>query len=172
MFFLDGKPLPLDTPFTDAEGVQYPANFLRLSTLEEKLAIGITEEADVTPPDQRFYWDHGIPKDHEQLIQQWTDQTRTFTGTLLAPTDWLYIRQLDCGVEVPANIQQWRDAVRLACQEKISALSETEDTAALAAYVTSNEYSSWPLPFLIDDVESAETDIETPDVVQEEAAAE
>ena len=37
MFLLDGKPLALDTPFTDpATGVQYPANWLRLATPEER----------------------------------------------------------------------------------------------------------------------------------------
>jgi hypothetical protein len=49
MFIFDGKPLSPDVAFTDpATGVQYPANWLRLSTLEEKEAIGITEQAD--PP--------------------------------------------------------------------------------------------------------------------------
>jgi hypothetical protein len=44
MFILNGKPLSPDVAFTDpATGVQYPANWLRLSTLEEKEAIGITE---------------------------------------------------------------------------------------------------------------------------------
>ena len=41
MFLLNGEPLAIDTPFT-ADDIQYPANWLRLSTLEEKEAIGIT----------------------------------------------------------------------------------------------------------------------------------
>jgi hypothetical protein len=45
MFILNGKPLSPDVAFTDpATGVQYPANWLRLSTLEEKEAIGITTD--------------------------------------------------------------------------------------------------------------------------------
>ena len=44
-FKLDGKRLPLDKPFT-SRGYKYPANWLRLTTLEEKKAIGITEEQD------------------------------------------------------------------------------------------------------------------------------
>ena len=42
MFILDGKPLSPDRPFSH-DGINYPANWLRLSTLEEKEAIGITE---------------------------------------------------------------------------------------------------------------------------------
>jgi hypothetical protein len=59
MFILDGKPLSPDVAFTH-EGIQYPANFLRLSTLEEKEAIGITEVPDPPTWDQRFYWGYTL----------------------------------------------------------------------------------------------------------------
>ncbi len=49
MFMLNDQPLPLDTPFKDAEGNSYPANWLRLTSLEEKQAIGITEIPDPEP---------------------------------------------------------------------------------------------------------------------------
>ena len=57
MFLLNGQPLPLDTPFRDADGNSYPANWLRLTTIHEKNAIGITEVPDPVPepvviPDQ------------------------------------------------------------------------------------------------------------------------
>jgi len=45
VFKLDGKILPIDVPFT-SNGVKYPANWLRLTTLEEKKAIGIKEEVN------------------------------------------------------------------------------------------------------------------------------
>ena len=43
---LDGKTLPVDVPFETSDGTKYPANWLRLTTLEEKLAIGIQEVPD------------------------------------------------------------------------------------------------------------------------------
>lgn len=49
MFLLNNVPLPLDTPFKDAAGNSYPANWLRLTTLEEKQAIGIVEVPDPEP---------------------------------------------------------------------------------------------------------------------------
>lgn len=49
MFLLNNVPLPLDTPFRDAAGTSYPANWLRLTTLDEKHAIGITEVPDPEP---------------------------------------------------------------------------------------------------------------------------
>jgi hypothetical protein len=49
MFLLNGTPLQLDTPFKDAAGNSYPANWLRLTTIHEKNAIGIIEVPDPEP---------------------------------------------------------------------------------------------------------------------------
>jgi hypothetical protein len=148
MFILDGKPLAPDVAFTHA-GIQYPANWLRLSTLEEKEAIGITEVPDPPTWDQRFYWgyeEHGdlIPKDHGQLVEQWTSQTRTTAGTLLVPTDWQVIRQADNGVEMSASVKELREDIRLAAGAKNAAITATADTAELAAYITGTDYPTWP----------------------------
>jgi hypothetical protein len=62
MFLLNGKPLAVDMPFT-IDGTSYPANWLRLTTLAEKQAVGITEVADVTTTyDDRFFWSADNPK--------------------------------------------------------------------------------------------------------------
>ena len=60
-FKLEGKPLAVDVAFTHND-IQYPANWLRLSTAEEKTAIGITEVADAPTYDSRFYLGDGTAK--------------------------------------------------------------------------------------------------------------
>ena len=60
MFKLDGKILRIDRAFTTSDGTQYPSNWLRLSSAEEKTAIGITEEADPVRADDRYYWDGDV----------------------------------------------------------------------------------------------------------------
>jgi hypothetical protein len=62
MFLLDGNPLSPDRAFTTADGTQYPANWLRRASPEERAAIGITEAPEPEPYDQRFYWGPGNPK--------------------------------------------------------------------------------------------------------------
>jgi hypothetical protein len=73
MFLLNGNPLPLDTPFT-VNGTSYPANWLRLTSIEEKNAIGITEVADpIVAYDDRFFWGVDNPKllnDREESDEQ------------------------------------------------------------------------------------------------------
>jgi len=62
MFLLNGNPLPLDTPF-QIDGTSYPANWLRLTSIAEKNAVGITEVADTQVTyDDRFYWGVDNPK--------------------------------------------------------------------------------------------------------------
>jgi len=60
-FKLNGKPLATDVAFSHND-INYPANWLRLSTAEEKAAIGITEVTDPTRYDSRFYLDDGTAK--------------------------------------------------------------------------------------------------------------
>jgi hypothetical protein len=75
-FLINGKPLAVDTPFTDAEGNQYPANWLRLASLKEKTAIGIAEVADVDMNfDNRFYWAKDLPKALEDKLEVKEDGT-------------------------------------------------------------------------------------------------
>ena len=61
MYKLNGKLLTLDRPFT-VDGTQYPSNWLRMASEEDKAALGITWEADPVPVDYRFYWSEGNPK--------------------------------------------------------------------------------------------------------------
>jgi len=149
MFLLDGKPLSPDSPFTTADGTQYPANWLRLASPEEREAIGITEVPDPPIYDQRFYFGydaegHLIPRDHGQLVEQWVAQTRTTAGTLLTPTDWIIIREADNGKPADPLLKTWREDIRLAAGTKITAIRATLDTPALAAYITGAEYPVWP----------------------------
>ena len=60
-FKLNGNPLALDVAFSH-NNINYPANWLRLSTAEEKTAIGITEVTDAPTYDSRFYWGDGTAK--------------------------------------------------------------------------------------------------------------
>jgi hypothetical protein len=100
-----------------------------------------------SPYDQRFYWNPELPKDHTQLVEQWVQQTRTTANTLLAPTDWQVVREADNGKLMSAETKADRQRIREAAGSKITAINATTTTAELAAYITSNDYSTWnPVP--------------------------
>jgi len=144
MFLLNGKPLALDVPFVTPDGTQYPANWLRLASPEDRKAISITEVPDPPYYDQRFYWGPGLPKDHDQLVVQWVDQTRYTANTLLSPTDWMIVRSVDNGKAADPAVKTWRENIRTSSGIKISAIKATKTTEDLASFVTSPDYSSWP----------------------------
>jgi len=77
MFLLNGNRLAEGTSFYDANGTQYPPQWLNTSTEEEKAAIGITWVADPIRADDRFYWDGDInnPKALEDKLETKEDGT-------------------------------------------------------------------------------------------------
>ena len=90
MYKLNGKPLTLDRPFT-VDGVQYPSNWLRMASEEDKAALGITWEADPAPVDYRFYWSEGNPKALEDKEESDEDGNP------------LYVQEYDAATESMVN---------------------------------------------------------------------
>lgn len=93
MYKLNGKTLRIGRAFTHAE-VQYPSNWLQLSTEEDRNALGITWEDDPVRADDRFYWDGDInnPKALDDVnevdedgnpiyVQEWNPDTEQMEDT-------------------------------------------------------------------------------------------
>lgn len=140
MFLLNGNPLQLDVPFTHDE-IQYPANWLRLSTPEEKAALGITEVAEPERYDDRFYWGVGNPKDLDGLKAQWIAQVNLTAYSFLVQTDWMVVRKAETAVDVPAETLTYRAAVRAAAVTIKAAITAATDVPALVTAVTN---MVWP----------------------------
>jgi hypothetical protein len=111
MFLLNGNRLSEGRSFTDANGNQYPANWLNFSTEEEKNAIGITWVDDPVSIDLRFYWDANLPKDLNVLKPQFISQIKELAGTILAQSDWYVIRKIERNAEIPLAISEKRNAI-------------------------------------------------------------
>jgi hypothetical protein len=148
MFILNEKPLALDRAFTTPDGTQYPANWLRLATPEQREAIGITEAPDAPFYDQRYFWGYDvdgnlIPKQLEDEVitpeegEPYTQtglktlhiqETKQTANTLLAPTDWYVVRKLERNIDIPVGIVSYRAAV-IAVSEERELLIESVSTA-------------------------------------------
>ena len=135
MLKLDGKPLPYDRAFTLSDGRQFPASWLRRSTLSEKNAIGITEVADPPWYDQRFYWGVDKPKDLVALKKNWIDLQKATAGSLLAKTDWMIIRYSEATTAVPSSTTTYRTAVRTQCKKREDQINACDTTDKLAALI-------------------------------------
>ena len=151
-FLLDGKPLSVDVPFTYGD-VHYPANWLRLSTAQEKKDLGITEVADAPVYDGRFYNSDGTAKaldDTKETIDgvEYTTQgvksvlkaqEKANAGSLLAKYDWYVVRKAEKSTAIPSAISTYRDGVRTACDTREKEIDACSDTAALVTLYSSTE---------------------------------
>jgi hypothetical protein len=141
MFKHNDTTIPLDTPFT-IDGTSYPANWLRLTSLAEKEAIGITEIADETTSyDDRFYWGVDNPKDLTDLKKNWTAQVKDTANKLLAQTDWMVIRKAERNVDIPTATVTYRAGVLTECSRLVTAIAGASDVPAFIAVVTTQ---NWP----------------------------
>lgn len=144
MLQLDGKTLKYDRPFVTSDGSQFPANFLALTSLEEKQAIGIVEVADPVEEgfDQQFYFAADRPK---QLNDETDEEGNATTGlktlwkakqdeiakTLLAPSDWRVTKAAELGTTVASKWLTYRGAVRSACNTRQSEITAVTTVEAL-----------------------------------------
>ena len=160
-FLLNGNPLAVDVPFTVGD-INYPANWLRLSTAQEKKDLGITEVADAPTYDSRFYWNDGtaralddvneVDKNNDPILDENGNQVVTLgvksvlkaqekvtAGSLLAKYDWYVIRKYEASKAIPTAIKTYRTAVRTACLTRETEIDNCADTAALVTLYGSTE---------------------------------
>ena len=154
-FLLDGKTIQQGVAFTDADGNQYPANWLNLSSAEEKEAIGLTEVADPEIFDNRFYWDANLPKaidDKEEedeegnksvtkgLKTNFVAQIKDTTNKLLAFTDWYVIRKAERNIDIPTDIADKRSAIITESNRLEIAIKEAKNVEALIEVLNTQNF--------------------------------
>ena len=139
MFLLNNQPLQIDTAFSH-NGVNYPQNWLRLATPQERAAIGITEAPEPAWYDDRFYWGVDNPKDLDGLKTYWTEQVRATSSSLLAATDWMVIRKVERNIDIPAYTVTFRAAVLAECDRLVTAIAAAADVEALITVVTNQSW--------------------------------
>ena len=145
MFTVSGKTIKYDVAWTHPDtGVQYPANWLRLTSLAEKQAVGLVE---VTAPaaevyDQRFYWNSSTPKQLDDVTDDdgntttglktlWKNTQNEIAASLLAPSDWRIIKAKETGTNIPSVWKTYRAAIRTACNTRQTEIDACADVAAL-----------------------------------------
>ena len=155
----DGTGLPVGVPFSIGTGedkINYPANWLRLSTAEERTALGITEVADPKNYDSRFYMTDGTEKALDDADAKDKDGNlvkdengnqvvilgvksilknteKQIAGSLLGEHDWYVTRKSEKGTAIPSAITTYRDAVRTACDTRET---EIDNCANITELVT------------------------------------
>lgn len=135
--------------WVDDNKVRHPSNW-HIWSKEEKAKYNIKEVIEDSPPDSRLYfWSMSGGKieswakpldDSEGVVGLKTtlkNEVKDQQGSLLSQTDWAYIRHYDAGIDVPAKIETWRNAIRTKATEMEDAIDKASDIDGIAALLAS-----------------------------------
>jgi hypothetical protein len=129
----------------EIDGIQYPANWLNLSTPEEKLAIGLEEViATNQPANQTYYWVSetlngasltytNTPKDLDPCKANAVSQTNATAYSMLLPTDWMVVKAFETSTTIPEAWNTWRQTIRTQAQTYITSVNACTTIEQLAA---------------------------------------
>lgn len=145
--------------------IQYPENWITLSSTEERQALGIQEFTEQPRPDDSFYFVtdngdgtysttakdlkdgdeyvdlRGVTRRVQGLKSNWSAQIKDTTNKLLAATDWMVIRKAERDVAIPVDTVAYRAAVLTECDRLLAALVSAEDVPSFINVVTTQ---NWP----------------------------
>lgn len=136
----------------ELNAVQYPSNWLNLSSPADKAAIGLEEVvATNSPLSDKFYWVSSslngadltytnTPKDLFTCQSNEVNATNATAYSILLPSDWMVVKASETGTPMAAEWSTWRASVRTTAANHIAAISACTTIEQLAALPN----AEWP----------------------------
>jgi hypothetical protein len=112
------------------DGVEYPGNYIQLASQDDLNALGICNVVYGAMPNDTYYWVTqeapsynaqnntvdinftGTPKDLVTVQSTSVNTVNNQAYTILLPSDWMVVRQVEDGTQVPADWNTWRQTIR------------------------------------------------------------
>jgi len=133
MFMLDDKVIPLGSAWRHpVTGIKYPANWLDLSSEEERSAIGIIETPDPVPPAPSL----------EDSKAQAVSRIKAEASEILRPDDWRMQREMERALRKAGLLEG--EALALADEREAIRQASDEAEAAVAAAESASEIKALP----------------------------
>jgi hypothetical protein len=165
---LGDRTLPLNRAW-EHNDIQYPANWLKLSTAQDRATLGIVWENDNAQTwNQKFYWGYDsdgnlMPKTYTDLKTLWIAKTKETAYNKLQPSDYLWPKLQDENSSFAAAKtayaaspwSTWRSTIRTECAAMVTAIEATADVGdtaphadfgrvqALQQYIEGDSYNVW-----------------------------
>ena len=148
----DGQYIQEGQAFTVGD-VQYPANWLNLSTPEDKAAIGLEEViATNSPASDVYYWVSSTlykatltytntPKDLTSVKFNALSQVNNTAYTILQPSDWMVVKATETSTPINPDWNTYRASVRATADQTRTAVTAAQDVDAVATIMGS---IAWP----------------------------
>ena len=131
----------------------YPANWLNLSTPEQKAELGLEEVvATNSPANQTYYWVSetlngpsltytNTPKDLTGVKTNAINQVNSTAYSILLPTDWMVVKAVETSTKVAPAWDSWRQSIRTTATATVSAIEGATDVDQVANIMGS---INWP----------------------------
>ena len=138
----DGQYIQEGTAF-EIGGVSYPANWLNLSTPEEKAQIGLEEViATNSPANSTYYWVSetldkatltytNTPKDLLSVKTTALNQINATAYSILLPTDWMVVKSVETSTPISPSWNTWRQSIRTTALNATNSVEAAQDVAGV-----------------------------------------
>jgi len=148
----DGQYINEGQAFT-INDVQYPNNWLNLSTPEEKSAIGLEEViATNSPKSDTYYWVSSTldkatltyvntPKNLTDVKSNALSTINNTAYTILQPSDWMVVKATETSTPINPDWNTYRANVRSTADQTRTAVTAAQDVDAVATIMSA---IAWP----------------------------
>jgi hypothetical protein len=141
--------IPAGSQFT-WNGIDYPPNWVNLSSPEEKAAIGMVDVVYGTRPNDQYYWVTeeapvynaqtnqvninftSTPKDLVTLKSTMVNSVNQTAYTLLLPSDWRVVMATETNTAVDPAWNTWRATIRAEAANTANVIMACTDVPSLA----------------------------------------
>ena len=145
------KELRGGVPYTDEAGTQYPASIFSVWSTDELVAINIypiintSNDIDSRTEGETGSYEYTINEKSVSKLHAKRDipidnvkaseiaGVKSTQHNELSNTDWYYIRKTDKGTAIPTDVQNYRDAIRVAGDKMVSDITAVSDKAGFQA---------------------------------------
>ena len=142
--------IPDGSQFT-VDGVEYPSNWVNLSTPEEKAAIGMVDVVYGPQANQTYYWvTENAPvynaqtnqvditftataKDLAQVKQTAVTGVNTAAYSILQPSDWMVVKATETQTSMSPAWSGWRQVIRTEAANAVTAINAATDVDGVAS---------------------------------------
>jgi len=151
----DGQYIQEGQAFTIGD-VQYPQNWLNLSTPEEKLAIGLEEVvATNQPANDQYYWVStelngpsltyiNTPKDLTSVKSNSLSQINNTAYTILQPSDWMVVKAFETSTPINPDWNTYRASIRATADSTRTEVTAAQNVDAVATIMGNIQWAKSP----------------------------
>lgn len=152
----------------------YPANWLNLSTPEQKAELGLEEVvATNQPANQTYYWVSetlngpsltytNTPKDLTGVKTNAINQVNSTAYSILLPTDWMVVKSVETSTPISPSWNSWRQSIRTTATSTVNAIEGAVDVAAVETIMGSINWPKDPDQVALEATQATETVADQP----------